>query len=158
MTFRLPTRLSALLRRRRLGEAGVSAVEFGLIAPVLFVSLLAMVDVGFAIQERMTIDYVLRAGAQAAMDDPGKEKVLEVLTTTAQKNFSAADGLPAFTVNEPYHPWCECPENVGTYVACTTSCAGPAATSIYYNLEGTKTYDGIFLSIDLAPSMRVQVR
>lgn len=158
MIFKLYTRSIGLVRRRRLGEAGVSAVEFALIAPVLFIALLSMVDVGFAIYERMTIDYVLRAGAQAAMDDPGKEKVLEVLTATAAKNFSAANGLPAFKVNDPYHPWCECPENVGTYVACTTSCAGPTATSIYYNLEGTKTYEGIFMSIDLAPSMRVQVR
>jgi pilus assembly protein CpaE len=155
--FRLPTRLSRLLRRRRLGEDGVSAVEFALIAPVLFIALLAMVDVGFAIYERMTIDYVLRAGAQVAMNDPGKVKVLEVLNTTAAENFSA-NGLPAFTVNEPDHPWCECPENVGTYVACTTSCPGPVATSIYYNLQGTKTYDGIFMAIDLGPTMRVQVR
>jgi Flp pilus assembly protein TadG len=53
-----------LSRVRRLGEDGVSAVEFALIAPILFLSLLAMVDVGFAIHERMTIDHVLRAGAQ----------------------------------------------------------------------------------------------
>lgn len=158
MISKLHKRLIGQVRRRCLGEDGVSAVEFALITPVLFIALLSMVDVGFAIYERMTIDYVLRAGAQAAMDDPGKEKVLEVLTATAAKNFSAANGLPAFKVNESNHPWCECPENVGVYVACTTNCAGSTATSIYYNIDGTKTYDGIFLSIDLAPSMRVQVR
>jgi pilus assembly protein CpaE len=156
--FKLHMRLSGLVRRRRLGEDGVSAVEFALIAPVLFIALLFMVDVGFAIYERMTIDYVLRAGAQAAMEDPGKEKVLEVLTATAAKNFSAANGLPAFKVNDLKHPWCECPENAGVYVACTTDCAGPTATSIYYKLESAKTYEGIFMSINLGPSMRVQVR
>ena len=152
MIFKLHTRLSGLLRRRRFGEDGVSAVEFALITPVLFIALLSMVDVGFAIYERMTIDYVLRAGAQAAMNDPADGEVLAVLNDTAAKNF-AAGGVPAFTVE---HPICECPENAN--VACSATCAGEAATSIFYRLEGTKTYEGIFMSIDLGPSMRVQVR
>jgi pilus assembly protein CpaE len=152
VTFNLPARLFGLMRRRRLGEDGVSAVEFALIAPILFIALLSMVDVGFAIYERMTIDYVLRAGAQAAMDDPADGEVLTVLNETAAKNF-AAGAVPIFTVE---HPICECPEN--TDVLCSATCDGDAATSIYYRLEGTKTYDGIFMSIDLGPSVRVQVR
>lgn len=152
MTVKRHTRLIDLVRRRRFGEDGVSAVEFALIAPVLFIALLSMVDVGFAIYERMTIDYVLRAGAQAAMDDPGKATVLTVLNDTGAQNF-AAGTVPNFTVE---HPICECPGN--TDVVCSATCDGGAATSIYYRLEGTKTYDGIFMSIDLGPSVRVQVR
>lgn len=152
MTLKLHTRLSSLVRRQDVGEDGVSAVEFALVAPVLLVALLSMVDVGFAIYERMTIDYVLRAGAQAAMGDPAGGEVLAVLNNTAAKNF-AVGAVPSFTVE---HPVCECPEN--TSVVCSATCAGGAATSIYYRLEGTKTYDGIFMSIPLGPSMRVQVR
>jgi len=152
MILKLHPRLLGLVRRRRLGEAGVSAVEFALIAPVLFIALLSMVDVGFAINERMTIDSVLRAGAQEAMDDPGKDKVLAVLNDTGAKNF-AAGAVPNFTVE---HPVCECPES--SAVACSATCDGGAATSIYYRLDGTKTYDGIFMSIPIGPSMRVQVR
>ena len=146
-----------LPRRRRLGEDGVSAVEFALFAPILFISLLAMVDVGFAIYERMTIDHVLRAGAQEAMNDPGKARVLAVLNATAAQSFPPADA-PIFKVNDLYDPRCECPENKGVNVTCTTTCSGPTATSIYYNLEGKTTYDGIFMSIDLASSVEVQVR
>ena len=152
MIFNRPKQLTGLVRRCRLGEDGVSAVEFALIAPVLFIALLSMVDVGFAIYERMTIDYVLRAGAQAAMDDPADGEVLAVLNDTAAKNFAAGQ-VPTFTVE---HPICECPES--SSVACSATCAGAAATSIFYRLEGTKTYEGIFMSIDLGPSMRVQVR
>lgn len=152
MSVKCPIRLFARLRRRRLGEDGVSAVEFALIAPVLFFALLSMVDVGFAINERMTIDYVLRAGAQAAMDDPGKDQVLAVLNDTGAKNF-AVGAVPTFTVE---HPVCECPENAD--VVCSATCDGGAATSIFYRLEGSKTYTGIFMSIPLGPSVRVQVR
>jgi len=150
-------RLFGLLGRRRLGEDGVSAVEFALFAPILFFSLLVMVDVGFAIYERMTIDHVLRAGAQEAMNDPGKVRVLAVLDATAAESFLPAD-VPIFKVNDLYDPRCECPDNEGEYVTCATTCSGPTATSIYYNLEGTKTYEGIFMSIDLASSVEVQVR
>jgi pilus assembly protein CpaE len=145
------------LRRFRFGDDGVSAVEFALFAPMLLISLLAMVDIGFAIYERMTIDHVLRAGAQEAMSNQGKSRVLAVLNATAAKSFPPAD-MPVFKVNHLYDPRCECPNSHGVPVACATTCPGPSATSIFYDLEGEKTYKGIFISIDLASSVEVQVR
>jgi hypothetical protein len=158
-----PKRLFGVTRRRRLGEDGVSAVEFALFAPILFLSLLAMVDLGVAFYERMTIDHVLRAGAQVAMEDPGKDRVLDVLKSTAAKNFPLADGaepdgtkVPIFTVE---YPICACPDNNDVAVACSTTCTGPTATSIYYRLVGEKNYDGMIIpQIGLAPTIRVQVR
>jgi pilus assembly protein CpaE len=150
-------RIFGLPRRRRLGEDGVSAVEFALFAPILFIALLAMVDVGFAIYERMTLDHVLRAGAQEAMNDPGKARVLAVLNATAAQSFLPAD-VPIFKVNDLYNPRCECPENKGVNVNCTKTCSGSTETYIFYNLEGEKTYDGIFMPIDLAAAVEVQVR
>lgn len=157
------TRLFCVTSRRRLGEDGVSAVEFALFAPILFLSLLAMVDLGLAFYERMTIDHVLRAGAQVAMDDPGRDRVLDVLNSTAAKNFPLAEGaepdgtkVPKFKVDYPIYA---CPENNDVAVASSTTCAGPTATSIYYRLVGEKTYDAMFIpQIDLAPTIRVQVR
>ncbi len=150
-------RLFKLLGRCRASEDGVSAVEFALFAPILFTSLLVMVDVGFALYERMTIDHVLRAGAQEAMNDPGKARVQAVLDATAAESFLPAD-VPIFKVNDLKDPWCECPDNEGVYVTCATTCSGPTATSIYYTLEGKTTYDGIFMSLDLASAVEVQVR
>jgi pilus assembly protein CpaE len=145
---------SGLSRRRRLDEDGVSAVEFALFAPILFLSLLAMVDLGLAIYERMTIDHVLRAGAQVAMADPGVPGVLTVLNTTAAKNFSEAD-KPDFQVNRD----CACPEAKGTVVACSTTCSGPTSTFIYYRLSGAKDYQGMIIpQIALGPKMQIQIR
>ena len=159
---RLCRRLFQLLGKCRASEDGVSAVEFGLMAPfLLFFPLLAMVDVGMAISERMTIDSVLRAGAHEAMNDPGKDKVLEILVATSQMNFSLANGVapdglnaPRFTVD---YPVCDCPEQQD--VSCSATCAGNASTSIFYRLTGEKTFTGNFLpAIKLGPSVRVQVR
>lgn len=161
-SLRTASRLAGLLGRCRAGEEGVSAVEFGLLAPfLLFFPLLSMVDVGMAISERMTVDSVLRAGAQEAMTDPGKDKVLEVLAATAEKNFPLPDGTepdglntPRFTVD---YPVCDCPEQQD--VSCSATCVGNVSTSIFYRLTGEKTYTGNFLPpFDLAPSVRVQIR
>ena len=56
-----------LLRRLGRCDAGVSAVEFAVLAPVLIGGLLFLVDVGIAIGTRMEMDRNVRAGAQAAM-------------------------------------------------------------------------------------------
>jgi pilus assembly protein CpaE len=154
-----------LSRARRLGEDGVSAVEFALIAPILFLSLLAMVDIGFAIHERMTIDHVLRAGAQEAMFDPGVVHVLKVLNTTAAKSFPAGADAPVFKVERN----CACPQAKDVWVDCSTTCAGPTPTYVYYRLSGAKTYEGMIFNgqrsfgrdwmvITLAPTLQVQVR
>lgn len=141
------------LRTVRRAEAGVAALEFALFAPILFVSLLSMVDIGFALHERMTIDHVLRGGAQTAMEGGDEAAVLKVLQATAARNFTAEEVV--FNVAR----YCACAEDPGVGVACSTTCAGPSATSIYYRLTGTKSYDGIFLpTMSLAPSVEVQLR
>ncbi len=66
--------LKQRLQQLKKSEAGVSAIEFALIAPIMAFGLVATADVALAVHERMTIDHVLRAGAQAAMTDPGRRK------------------------------------------------------------------------------------
>lgn len=143
-------------------DDGVSAVEFAFIAPALFFGLVTTVDLGLALNERMTIDHVLRAGAQRAMADPGASAVLDVLNATAEKNFTlATNNVPpvpnplAVSVNK----FCACPESTGVAVACSTICAGPKPTHIYYRLSGQKTYLGMIIPpITARPSVQVQVR
>lgn len=133
------------------GNDGVSALEFGLFAPILFFGLLATADLGLALYQRMTIDHVLRAGAQAAMDDPGQADVLRVLESTASKNFAVAvDGEAegealSLTVNRYF----ACAEDPDTAVAPSTFCAGLQAPNIYYRLNASAGYDGIFLPIEI---------
>lgn len=144
------------LRTVRRAEDGVAALEFALFAPILFLSLLAMVDLGLALHERMTIDHVLRAGAQTAMSGGDEAAVLKVIEATAAKNFSG-DAAIALTVEEKY--FCREGEVMVEVADPSTTCPGPTATSIYYVLTGLKSYDGILLDdIALAPSVQVQRR
>lgn len=151
--------LTAFLRDRD----GVSALEFALIAPVLAAMLLATADGGLALYERMTLDHVLRAGAQTAMLDPGPDTVRSILVTTAQKSFpSAEDEVSPVSIPLPDR-YCACPENPGVEPAaapaCSTSCANSNPTYIYYRMSVQKTYESMFIpDIDLSTMIQVQIR
>lgn len=141
---------------------GVSAVEFALVAPILAFLLLAGVDLGRAISERMAMDHALRAGAQTAVADPGAAAVLEVIERTAETNFTLeseqTDGGDA-PVRLTATKFCACPEAVDTAVTCTTVCTGSNPTFIYYRMTGAKTYTGwIMPAFDFDRAMQVQIR
>lgn len=143
-------------------EDGVSAIEFALLAPVLVIALLGMVDLGLAVNERMAIDHVLRAGAQSAAAGEDIAVIDQVIRTTAKNNFTVAapdatgdDTSLALTVNR----LCTCAEQPETSVVCSTTCAGNAPTQIFYALTGQKTYSGNLLPrFSLSPTLQVQFR
>lgn len=149
-------RLRAFLR----DERAVSAIEFALVAPMLTLALLAMVDIGLAISERMTIGHVLRAGAQGAAEDIGVSAVDQILRMTAEKNMvvaptSASDATLELDVRL-FHA---CPEDPSTPVGQNTTCDGATPTHIFYVLSGTKTYTGLFMpSFSQSRELWVQVR
>ncbi|MEY9773231.1 AAA family ATPase [Sinorhizobium fredii] len=144
-------------------ESGVSAVEFALFAPVLALGLVAMADVALALHERMTIDHVLRAGAQAAMADPGATQVDKVLQSTL-----AQSAVPANVTLAPVKRYCACPENADVKPEAapqcgTTPCANAAQQLVFYRLEAAKNYRPMSLPEALPPFqlnslMQVQVR
>lgn len=145
----------------RRSEDGVSAVEFALFAPALFFALVASADVGLAEYQRMTIDHILRAGAQSAMADPGQAQVLSVVQNTASKNFtlSTQTTASANALTLDVQRFCACPENTRTAVNCSTTCTGSAPTFIYYLMSGTSIYSGMIMpALTLHPSVQVQVR
>ena len=142
-------------------EKGVSAIEFGLIAPLLFFSLLAMTDVGFALHDRIRVDHVLRAGAQPAMRDAGEPHVLATLAATAQESYTVAEvgGPDAIAVG--VDRFCICPATASTPEVVDTTCTQtcPVEPTRFYTLSASKSYQGIFLpEIAFAPSILVQVR
>lgn len=146
-TERARAGLAALLRH----ESGVSATEFALFAPIMVFGLLMMVDVGLAAYQRMTVDHVLRAGAQSAMVDPGTSNVLKVLEIAAAENPS----IGTFTVDR----YCVCSNNPGVKVACSTVCAGSTPTLAYYKLSASSTYAGMIIpEMTFKPEVQVQVR
>ena len=141
---------------------GVSAVEFALVAPVLGFSLIATIDLGRGLTERMAIDHALRAGAQSAFNDPGAPTVLEVVRSAAAMNFTLDNGMPV-AGTDPLSVatirFCACPENVGFAVACSTVCNGAKPTFIYYRMSAQKTYRGRLIpTMTFNRSAQVQIR
>lgn len=155
--------LKQRLQQLKKSEAGVSAIEFALIAPIMAFGLVATADVALAVHERMTIDHVLRAGAQAAMADPGEAQVLKVVQSTLGQSAAPEAGVEASVKR-----YCACPENAdvapGDAPACAaTACASSAPQNVYYRLEASKTYQSMSLpeflpDLRLGSSLQVQVR
>lgn len=146
--------MTGRVRRFAGSERGVSAVEFALIAPFLVFALLAMVDVAFAVNERMEIERLLRGGAQHAMSDPGEANVRTVIEASAESGFAAGS---AFTLT--VQRYCACPSDSDTAVTCSASCPDSDVTAIYYRMDGARTHTGLILpDIDLDAVARVRVR
>jgi pilus assembly protein CpaE len=159
-----PSALRKKVGELKASEAGASAVEFALIAPVLALALVATADLGFAIYERMTIDHALRAGAQAAMADPGEAQVHKVVQSTLAQSAQLANATVAAAKR-----YCVCPENadikpeVAPACGTTTPCVNAAPQLVFYRLEAGKSYQPMSLpevlpAFQLSSSMQVQVR
>ena len=143
-------------------DNGVLAAEFALLAPMLILGILATVDLGLAISERLTIGHILRAGAQTATEDAGAAKIDRVLRTTAAKNMTVVAAGDAGTdkfLSLAVRRICACAAQPSVAVACTTTCAQNAPTQIFYILTGSKTYAGLILPrFAQSKSLEVQVR
>lgn len=140
-------------------DDGVAAIEFGLFSPILFFSLLATIDIGMAVNERMIVDQALRAGAEQAMYDVGATGVQTVAEDAAKQAFSvggSGGSLGAITVNVTRY--CACPGSTAQ-VACSTVCTGSVSPYQYYDLSAQKTFDGIIIpSMTFNSNMTVMVR
>lgn len=161
---RAPRFLRALPRRWVRSNDGAAAVEFALIAPLLVFSLLATVDLGLGVGERMALEHVLRTGAHVALQDPGEAAVTAAMQTTGAPNFPIDDGV---TVPAPgalavsTNKFCACPDAPGTAVACMTICPGTVPTYSYYRMNAQAIYTGSFmpgLSLEFDRSIQVQLR
>lgn len=143
----------------RYDERGVSAIEVGLIMPVLVLGLLGATDLGLAEYTRMALDHALRVGAQTSIRDPGISLVRTVMQDTAAKNFPSSAVTPSSSANLSATRFCACPESPGIAVACSTTCSGSSPTFIFYRLSGTTVYKGMILpALTLNSSVQVQVR
>ena len=140
-------------------ESGSSAVEFALIAPVLFFSLLASVDIGLAVNERMIVDQALRAGAEQAMADPGATTVKSVAEYAAMQSFSVGgSGGSLGEISIAVNDYCACP-GTSVSVSCSGTCSGGGNPYRFYDLSATKTYSSMIIpEMTFNSNMTVQVR
>jgi Flp pilus assembly protein TadG len=125
-------RLFSRLSRCR---SGVSAVEFGVIAPVMIVLFAGLVDVAGAMQQTIRLENAARAGAQYAMSFP--ENTAGIMTATA----AAVGGTGATVAVVP--AYCACPGGSTAVVSCEgTPCAG-APAGVYVGITITRPYAAI---------------
>jgi pilus assembly protein CpaE len=147
-------RCSALWR----SERGVAAIEFGLFAPMLFFSLLTMVDLGLALQERMTLDHVLRSGAQQALADANETQVEATLRSAAAQHGWSCGASASKKFCPTAVVSCACPGGTPSTVCANIVASCPSDYRRYYTLTGSKTRDNMLLpSFQLSPSLKVQV-
>jgi len=158
------------LRNRRLpalakDDTGAAAIEFAILAPVLVLSLLATRDVGFGISEWMHMDHSLRAGAESAMRDPGKDNVKKVIESVASDEFTIASGSGSASshLSVDVDRFCACPESLSATVSCAEedddACADEADPSVFYRLTVEKQFTTVLLpAFPLNTSVLVQVR
>ncbi len=141
-----PWRSRRLFRDLLHSTAGVSAVEFAIMSPVLVLCCFGMVDIGMAVYERMMINQVLRAGAQPAFQGMNDGVVLNVLQETATQNFSVADGEATgdeLEVGVSSH--CACPGDATVGVTCGATCESGSVALRLYRLTASKAYEGVIL-------------
>jgi Flp pilus assembly protein TadG len=58
---------------RRRGQRGTAAVEFALVLPLVLAIVLAMVQIGLLVRDRLIVESAARSGARAAAVEPGDD-------------------------------------------------------------------------------------
>jgi pilus assembly protein CpaE len=142
-----PRRAAGALGRLLRCGAGVSAVEFALVAPVLVIGAFSTADVGMAVHERMMIGQALRAGAQLAMTGASEADIREALQSVAAENFAVAwDGeTGSDSLLLDVASYCICPGETIQQVSCTANCISGASATQVYRLSASKTFQGVML-------------
>jgi Flp pilus assembly protein TadG len=99
---------------RSFASRGQSFVEFGIVAPVLLLVLLAVADLGRVFFVSIELNDAARAGTQFGIQSPANAADISGMEQAAQNDASNISGVSA-TASE----YCQCPD--GTTPACNSS-------------------------------------
>src|ERR1051325_10792304 len=115
-----PVRIDALARDRR----GMSAVEFGLAAPVFLAMLTPVIDLGLAFSQQIRVNQAVEAGAQYASSNPYGG------TSWASAVSSAITNATSLSVNPSVgSETCGCPNSTSTAIVTGSYGTPPSCTS-----------------------------
>jgi Flp pilus assembly protein TadG len=144
----------------------VSAVEFGLAAPVFLAALSPVIDLGLAFSEQIRVNQAVEAGAQYASMNPWSSNS----QSTIQSAVTSATTLPvtATVGNET----CGCPNSTNTGIAggygtpptCTGTCPDNSIPGYYVTISGQLTYTSVMpysilgTSVTLASQATVRIQ
>ncbi|MBI0539262.1 pilus assembly protein [Roseomonas sp. KE2513] len=119
--------VNCLLRSR----SGVSALEFGLIAPVLALLVAGGIDVGNAMQQTLRLEAAARAGAQYAFSRPDDSDGISAAVRTNLQ------GWGDINIPSPAKV-CRCPN--GDVVSCQGGSCGSDASATYISVRVTRPF------------------
>jgi Flp pilus assembly pilin Flp len=141
------TMLSILLSFTR-NRRGASAVEFGLIAPVLAITLLGIAEVGQIVYQRTDMHGALRSGGQYVLNG-GRD--LDVTREIVVRSWTA---MPEDAVVEVTRT-CLCATTVH---ACNSPCSDSSVPEAYINLSAHATLGGIVVDYGGAADDAIRIR
>src|SRR5437870_6466727 len=115
-------------------SSGIAAVEFGLMAPLLALSIICTVDLGLGIYRKMQVQNAAQAGAEYAVTHGYLASAIATATTSAT-SFSAIKASP-----EPTR-YCGCASGGGVVgAACGSTCPGGSSAGTYVTVSAQSTY------------------
>jgi|SRR5688572_16032239 Flp pilus assembly protein TadG len=117
-------------------ERGAAAIEFGIIASVLFLMTVMGTDLGLAMRHKSQMESAVRAGLQRALDGTGD-------LASVQDAALAASDLPSSPVaTATAERQCICAD--GTVVDCTTGICNAQEKLEYIELELVQDHAWLF--------------
>jgi Flp pilus assembly protein TadG len=132
--------IGALTRDRR----GVSAVEFGLAAPVFLAALSPVIDLGLAFSQQIRVNQAVEAGAQYAAVNQYNSGTWATNVQSAITNATSLTVSP--TVGSET---CGCPNATNTAISnvgsppCTQACTDGTIAGYYVTISATATYTSV---------------
>ena len=147
-------RIGALARDRR----GMSAVEFGLAAPVFLAMLTPVIDLGLAFSEQTRLNQMVEAGAQYATANPYNSSTTTTCDSTnpwtacvTSAMTNAQSTLTGITTNVGSET-CGCPNATNTLIStggygtppsCSGSCPDGSSPGYYVTISTSITYTSV---------------
>ncbi len=172
---------------RRGGRRGVAALEFGLVAPVLMITVAGIVDIGNALVAKYILDASVTASAGFAMVSYDKVNATDAaalatklgnIAANARKNawadsVATVNNGPVSTVTAgaavasgtaANADNCYCPTGSaattvtwGSPVTCGNACAGGGTAGKFVLISASHTYTPIFSGYSFLPSGKMTV-
>lgn len=139
-----------VLRRLHKDEDGVSAIEFGMLAPVLILLILGLFDFGMAINRTMTLDTAANLAAKYAIMDSFDVDGIEAAVESHLANNPnpravpmSVGGTPVDTPIVEARDYCQCAESTSE-VLCTTTCADGDPAMRFVELSIVENHELLF--------------
>jgi Flp pilus assembly protein TadG len=135
-----------LLSRLRHARRGVAAAEFALIVPIMVVCLVAVYDLGRALQQQIRLNQAVEAGGMFAIyfprDSAGMSSVVSAAVSSWTNVTVATPSTACFCYNAT--------TSVSTSVTCTfstrTDCGGTSVFRRYISIGASRPVTPIFFT------------